>query len=119
LRLVGSAFVALSVYVAVQVVIVLAVGHHPAHSPVGIAWTALTAVVMFCLAAAKARTGAALNNPVLRTEGRVTFIDGLLATAVLAGLTLNALAGAWWADPLAGFVIVFYGIREAHTIFNA
>jgi divalent metal cation (Fe/Co/Zn/Cd) transporter len=119
LRFIAAAFVALSVYVAVQAVIVLAVGHHPAHSPVGIAWTALTAVVMFCLAAGKARTGAALNNPVLRTEARVTFIDGLLATAVLAGLTLNALAGAWWADPLAGLVIVFYGIREAHTIFSA
>ncbi len=31
----------------------------------------------------------------LRTEGRVTLIDGVLATAVLLGLALNALAGAW------------------------
>jgi divalent metal cation (Fe/Co/Zn/Cd) transporter len=27
-------------------------------------------------------------------------------------LVLNAAAGWWWADPLAGFVIVFYGMRE-------
>lgn len=40
---------------------------------------------MFALAAGKARTGAALGNPVLQTEGRVTFVDGLLATAVLRG----------------------------------
>ena len=65
----------------------------------------------------KARTGAALGNPVLQTEGRVTFVDGLLATAVLVGLAFNALVGAWWADPLAGFVIVFYGLREAYAIF--
>jgi len=45
----------------------------------------VTAVLMFALAAGKARTGAALGNPVLRTEGRVTLIDGILATAVLAG----------------------------------
>jgi hypothetical protein len=25
----------------------------------------------------------------------------------------------WWADPLAGFVIVFYGLREALSIFSA
>ena len=118
LQLIGIAFVALAVYVGVQSTIVLAVGHRPAHSPLGIAWTAMTAVVMFCLAAGKTRAGAALNNPVLRTEGRVTFIDGLLATAVLAGLALNALAGLWWADPLAGFVIVFYGIKEARAIFR-
>ena len=118
LRLIGVGFVALSVYVAVQSIVVLTVGHRPAHSPLGIAWTALTAVVMFSLAAGKARTGGALDNPVLRTEGRVTFIDGLLATAVLAGLTLNAIAGAWWADPVAGFVIVFYGLKEAQAIFR-
>lgn len=70
------------------------------------------------MAAGKARTGDALDNRVLVTEGRVTFIDGLLAVSVLVGLTLNATVGAWWADPLAGFVIVFYGIREARTIFT-
>ncbi|EPY93298.1 hypothetical protein [Streptomyces noursei] len=48
---------------------------------------------MFALAAGKARTGAALDNPVLKTEGRVTLIDGLLATAVLLGLALNTVVG--------------------------
>jgi divalent metal cation (Fe/Co/Zn/Cd) transporter len=119
LRLIGVAFVVLALYITLQSVIVLATGFHPKHSPLGIAWTAVTAIVMFNLAAGKARTGTALDNPVLQTEGRVTVIDGLLATAVLLGLTLNTIAGAWWADPLAGFVIVFYGLREAITIFRA
>ncbi|MEU3521400.1 hypothetical protein ABZ770_40190 [Streptomyces sp. NPDC006654] len=48
---------------------------------------------MFALARGKAHTGAALDNPVLTTEGRVTLIDGLLAAAVLLGLLLNSLAG--------------------------
>jgi hypothetical protein len=51
---------------------------------------------MFTLAAGKARTGRALGNPVLSTEGRVTLIDGILAAAVLAGLILNAALG-WLA----------------------
>ena len=118
LRLIGVAFVCLSVYLALQSTIILAIGYHPKPSPLGIAWTAATAGVMFALASGKARLGTALDNPVLVSEGRVTFVDGLLATAVLIGLVLNAAASAWWADPLAGYVIVFYGVREARTIFR-
>ena len=92
LRLIGIAFILLAVYLLVQSTVVLVAGFHPRHSPAGIAWTALTAVAMFALAVGKARTGAALDNPVLRTEGRVTLIDGLLASAVLLGLLLNTVA---------------------------
>ncbi|WP_426940155.1 hypothetical protein [Pseudarthrobacter sp. S6] len=41
-----------------------------------------------------------------------------MATAVLAGVLLDDLAGWWWADPLAGLVIVYYAIREAVEIFR-
>jgi divalent metal cation (Fe/Co/Zn/Cd) transporter len=119
LRLIGYAFAALAVYLLVQSTVVLAAGYHPRHSPAGIAWTAATAAVMFLLAAGKARTGRALGNPVLRTEGRVTMIDAILATAVLLGLTLNAALGWWWADPAAGYVLVFYAAREVREIFPA
>ena len=73
---------------------------------------------MFALAAGKARTGAALDNPVLRTEGRVTMTDGILATAVLLGLVLNASLGWWWADPAAGYVLIYYAVREAHAALS-
>lgn len=117
LRLIGYAFGALAVYLLIQSTVVLAAGYRPGHSLPGIAWTALTAAVMFALAAGKARTGRALGNPVLRTEGRVTLIDAILATAVLAGLVLNAAAGWWWADPAAGYVLVYYAAREVREIF--
>ena len=100
-----------------QSTVVLATGYHPRHSVPGIIWTAITAAVMFALAAGKARTGRALGNPVLRTEGRVTLIDGILATAVLLGLVLNAALGWWWADPAAGYVLVYYAAREVREIF--
>jgi divalent metal cation (Fe/Co/Zn/Cd) transporter len=116
LRLIGVAFAALAGYLAVQSTVVLAAGFHPRHSPAGIWWTAVTAVVMFALAAGKTRTGAALDNPVLRTEGRVTLIDGLLAVAVLAGLATNAAFGWWWADPVAGYVLGYYAAREVRHI---
>jgi divalent metal cation (Fe/Co/Zn/Cd) transporter len=102
MRLIGGAFVALA-------------GFHPRHSALGIVWTAVTAGAMFLLSRGKARTGAALENAVLRTEGRVTFVDGILASAVLLGLVLNAALGWWWADPAAGYVLVYYGAREARV----
>jgi divalent metal cation (Fe/Co/Zn/Cd) transporter len=117
LRLIGGAFLALAAYLAAQSAVVLVTGYRPGHSVLGIAWTALTAAVMFALAAGKARTGKTLANPVLATEGRVTLVDGILAAAVLAGLGLNATAGWWQADPLAALVIVFYALREAREIF--
>ena len=52
------------------------------------------------------------------TDGRVTFIGGLLVVAVLFGLVLDLTLGWWWADPLAGYVIVYYATREALGIFR-
>ncbi len=112
MRLIGAAFMLLAVYIAAQAVWVLTRGDRPAASVVGIAWTAITCAAMLGLAYGKARVGAALDNPVLRTEGRVTLVDAYLAGAVLVGLVLNALLGWWWADPLAGLVIVVYGLKE-------
>lgn len=116
LRLIAYAFAVLAAYLTVQSVAVLAVGYRAHHSPTGILWTAVTAAVMFGLAYGKDRTGRALANPVLIAEGRVTVVDGLLACAVLAGLALNTLAGWWWADPVAGLVIVYYAVREVRSL---
>ncbi|MEY9849054.1 cation transporter [Streptacidiphilus sp. MAP5-3] len=117
LRLIGVGFALLGLYLLVQSTWVLVAGFRPHHSTLGIVWTAITAAVMFSLAYGKARTGTALDNPVLKTEGRVTLIDGLLAAAVLLGLILNLAFGWWWADPAAGYVLVYYAAREVKEIF--
>ncbi len=115
MRIIGVAFIALAVYITIQSGYVVATASHPNPSRVGITWLTFTVVAMFALAAGKARTGRALGNPVLTTEARVTMIDGYLASAVLLGLVLNATLGWWWADPLAGFVIVYYGVSEGRA----
>ncbi len=116
LRSIGAAFALLAAYLLVQGSLVLAAGHRARQSDAGIVWTAPTAVTMFSLAWGKERTGSALGNPVLRTEGRVTLVDGGLATAMLAGLVLSSAAGVWQADPAAGFVLVYYAARECNHI---
>lgn len=112
LRLIGTAFFALALYVLVQSARPLVTGEHATASVLGIIWLSATLIVMLLLAWGKHRTGKELNNPVLLTEGRVTLVDAYLAAAVLVGLVLNALFGWWWADPLAGLVIIYYGFRE-------
>ena len=118
LRLIGVAFLLLALYLLAESALAFSAQHRPEGSIGGIIWTAVTAVCMFTLAALKSRTGKALGNPVLETEGRVTFIDGLLACAVLVGVLMNTWLGWWWADPLAGLVIVAYAIREAGGILR-
>ena len=118
LQLIGAALVALAIYLTAQSTVALVTGHRAQPGIGGILWTGVTALVMFGLAFGKRRTGRALKNPVLETEGRVTFVDGLLACAVLLGITVDLTLGWWWADPIAGYVIVYYAIREAVQIFR-
>jgi divalent metal cation (Fe/Co/Zn/Cd) transporter len=112
LRLIGGAFFALALYILAQTAYIFAAGHHPGTSSGGIAWLAATLIAMLLLARGKQITGQQLGNVVLSTEARVTLIDAALAAAVLIGLVLNAVLSWWWADPLAGLVIVYYGIKE-------
>jgi divalent metal cation (Fe/Co/Zn/Cd) transporter len=116
LRLIGTAFVALGVYLVAQAAYALASHAEPAQSPVGMAWLAGTVVVMAVLAVGKSRTGAALDNAVLRAEARVTAVDAALAGAVLMGIIADAGLGWWWADPVAGLVIVAYAVSEARSL---
>jgi divalent metal cation (Fe/Co/Zn/Cd) transporter len=118
LRYIGLAFFALAVYILVQSAVLLLSGTHPRQSLLGIVWLATTFLAMLLLAFGKRVTGHQLGNPVLQKEGYVTLIDAALAGAVLVGLVLNALFGWWWADPLAGLVIVYYGLKEGWTALH-
>lgn len=100
------------IYIAAQILVTFLTKTHPDTSPFGLIWLTATLTVMLLLAWGKAQTGKQLGNEVLQTEGRVTLVDAYLAAAVLVGLVLNALFSWWWADPLAGVVIIYYGAIE-------
>ncbi len=112
LRLIGIAFLCLALYILVQSAVILLSSSRPHTSVPGILWLGATLIAMLLLAWGKKVTGEKIGNPVLMTESRVTLIDALLAAAVFLGLILNAAFGWWWADPLAGLVIVYYGFKE-------
>jgi divalent metal cation (Fe/Co/Zn/Cd) transporter len=118
-RLIGVAFLALAIYLIGQTVVTLALDVRPESSPLGIAWLAATCVAMFSLAAGKARTGQELGNRVLQAEAKVTVVDGGLAAAVLFGLMLNTALGWWWADIVAGVIVIAYGLREGRRALRS
>jgi divalent metal cation (Fe/Co/Zn/Cd) transporter len=119
LKIIGASFLVLAVYIAGMSFWVLRTGYHAPPSVMGIIWTAMTVIVMLGLAYGKNRVGQSISNPVLITEGKVTLIDAYLAAAVLLGLVANAFIGWWWADPIAGLVIVFYGLKEGRSALRA
>ena len=118
LRLIGGAFFLLALYVLAQSAWTLLTAAKPGASIFGIIWMAATLAAMLLLAWGKLVTGRQLGNPVLTAEARVTLIDASLAAAVLLGTGLNALFGWWWADPLAGLVIVYYGVKEGRAAWS-
>jgi divalent metal cation (Fe/Co/Zn/Cd) transporter len=113
LRLVATAFLALAIVLAGAAIRELVLGRHAGESPLGIAYLAATAVVMFTLAFVKRRTAAGLDSAPLRSEAALTFLDGILSTLTLTGLALNAVVGWWWADPAAALVVAVAAINEA------
>lgn len=118
LRLIRTACITLAGLLLVASTVSLLAAHHPEPSPGGIAWAAVTALLMFQLAAGKRNTGRALNNEVLVAEGRVSLIDGILAGVVTIGLSLALLLHWWFMDPIIGYLIAYYAAREALLIFR-
>ena len=112
-RLVAIAFAVLASVLAVASVRDLVAGRRPDESPWGIAYLAVTALVMFGLAITKRRIATRLDSSPLRSEATMTFLDGVLSTATMFGLALNAALDWWWADPAAALVVAAVAAREA------
>jgi len=111
-RLVGVAFMILAGYVAFESVRTLVTNEAPQASPVGIALTAVSIVVMLWLARAKRQTGEALGSRALIADSKQTRACWYLSAVALAGLGLNAILGWWWADPVAALAIAVLLVRE-------
>ena len=111
-RMVGGAFLLLAAYVAFEAVRSLVNAEAPDASPVGVALTAVSIVVMLWLARQKRQTGEALGSRALVADSRQTYACWYLSMVALAGLALNALLGWWWADPVAALGIVVLLVKE-------
>jgi divalent metal cation (Fe/Co/Zn/Cd) transporter len=112
LRLVALAFFLLAALLLAGATEGLVAGRRADDSPVGIAYLAVTAVVMFALAWRKRVVSREVESHALVHEARITFLDGVLATGVLLALLAAATLGWWWADPAAAIVVAAAAVYE-------
>jgi divalent metal cation (Fe/Co/Zn/Cd) transporter len=111
-KLIATAFFALAAFLFVTSTRSLILGLEPDESPLGIAYLALTAAVMFTLAAIKRKTAQAMRSGPLEAEASMTFLDGILCLGILTALAANIVFGWWWADALAALAIGGFAARE-------
>jgi divalent metal cation (Fe/Co/Zn/Cd) transporter len=119
-RLIALSFFAIAAYVAADAVAALVgLRDEPQHSPLGLAITALSLVVMPSLAWAKRKVAARLGSVALKADAAETQLCTYLSGVVLLGLTVNALLGWWWMDPLAGLVVAALAVREGRQAWTS
>jgi len=104
-RLIAASYGLLVVYIGVEAVRDLLGADHPAASWVGIGLAAFTAATMPLLAHAKRTVGRKLSSSAAVSEAGQNMLCAYLSLALLVGLLANALAGWWWADPIAALAI--------------
>ena len=118
LRIVALTFFVLAAYVTVEGVRDLVVGDEPSTSVVGIVLTALSAVIMPTLARLKRRAGATMGSRLVLADAAETKLCAWLSVSTLAGLAGFAAFGLSWIDPLAGFVVAYFAVREGREAWE-
>jgi cation diffusion facilitator family transporter len=112
-RVAGGLLLIVAAYIVVDAVRrLLGRGPEPRPSIAGIIVTAVALPIMGLLAIGKLRTARLLGSRALRTDAYESLSCAWLAAATLLGLALNSTFGWWWADPIAGLVLVPLIVKE-------
>ncbi|MEZ0354713.1 cation transporter [Mycobacterium sp. SA01] len=118
LRIVAFSFFGLAIYVTVDALLALAGRQEPRHSPIGIGLAAVSLAIMPLLSWAQRRAGRELGSRSAVADSKQTLLCTYLSAVLLAGLLLNAVAGWWWADPIAALVIAGVAAREGREAWR-
>ncbi|MCB2178162.1 MAG: cation transporter [Actinomycetales bacterium] len=112
LRGVALTFFALAAWTTFAGIRGLMSGETPETSPVAIGLLTLSLVAMPVLAWAKTRVGRALDDPLILADAAETRVCALLSASTLVAVVGFTLTGATWLDPVGGFVIAAFAVRE-------
>jgi len=103
---VAITFFLLASYITYEGITSLWTHQEPLTSPVGIALSLLSLVVMPILAYAKQRTGKQMGSRALVADSKETWVCSYLSLALLIGIGSYALFGWWWADSVGALVML-------------
>jgi divalent metal cation (Fe/Co/Zn/Cd) transporter len=112
-RITGVILLLLAVYIILDAGRrLLGFGEDADKSFVGMALTGLSVIVMPIVARAKLKVANSINSGSLRADAIETIACTWLSVTTLIGLSLNALFGWAWADPLAALLIIPLVVKE-------
>jgi cation diffusion facilitator family transporter len=112
LWVVGVTLLLLCAYIVVEGGLTLWTRSAPEQSPIGLGVAAIALVAMPLLGRAKLRLGKEIGSRALVGDAKETLACAWLSGAVMIGVGLNAVAGWWWADPVAALAMVPLIARE-------
>jgi divalent metal cation (Fe/Co/Zn/Cd) transporter len=118
-KAVAISFWLLAPYIAIEAIRDLA-AHHPASpTPVGIALTASSLVIMPVLGMAKRRLGGRLGSGATAGEGTQNLMCAAQAAGVLLALAVVAIwPGGWPIDPIIALGIAAWSAWEGHRAWH-
>src|SRR6266849_5623737 len=112
LGIVGLCFLGLAVYITYESARDLLQHRAPEHSIPGIVLACASLLVMPLLSRAKHQVGTQLGSAAMHADAQQTQFCTYLSAILLGGLTINALFGLWWTDPLAALIMVPFIANE-------
>lgn len=105
LRLAGTAFLLIALYLLIQAIRALVSGRHVQAPLFAIAEAVAALLVLPFLATAKYSLSARLGSPALRADSLLTFSGVALAALALAALLAQRLLGWGWVDAIGALCI--------------
>ena len=112
LKLIGVAYLIVSVYIFIDASRSLLSGSHASQSLFGLAVLLAAALAMMVLGLLKRDTGRKMGSATVLADAKFTLIDALLSTTVLVGLLFNFLFGWWWMDQAMALFLSGVAFRE-------
>ena len=111
-KLIGYTFLILAGYISYESVNKLINSEIPEPSLFGIILALISIIIMPLLFLKKYQTGKAINSKSLIADSKETLACSFLSIALLIGLGVNYIFGFWQADPIVGFIIVIFLVRQ-------
>jgi divalent metal cation (Fe/Co/Zn/Cd) transporter len=112
LKLIGGAYIIVSVYIFSDAAKSLLTHNHSQRSFLGIIILIITICGMLWLGFSKLRIGQKMGSISILADAKFTLIDAILAAIVIFGLLANALLGWWWSDPVMALFLSGVAFHE-------